>query len=52
MLETYRGVRGERNDVKIIEADVFRANHESVPARRVEQRDTLNLDVGGVVREE
>jgi hypothetical protein len=48
---TYRGVGGYGIDVDVIKHDVLGTHHKRRPTRRVLEMKSLNLNIGGVVRQ-
>ena len=49
---TYRYVIADSFDVNIVKDHIFRANKEGRPARRIQQSETIHLNVGSVVSQE
>lgn len=52
MERTHRSIVAESFDVYIVEGDVLSTDQERRPARTVEESDTFNIYVGGIVGQE
>jgi hypothetical protein len=51
-VRTDRSIVTESLDVYVVEGDILGTDQESRPARAVQEGDTFNIDVGGVVSQE
>jgi hypothetical protein len=48
----YRSIVAEGFNVYIVEGDILSTNQESRPARAVQESDTFNIHIGGVIGQE